>query len=206
MDRNYSTEYEKAVAALGERRPKLLLHVCCAPCASVTLERLCAHFDVTVYYCNQNIWPEGEYERRYEQLPKLIEGLKLPVKLERGEYAPEMFEALARGMENLPEGGSRCELCFRMRLGAAAEKAAAEGYEYFTSSLSVGPMKSVKLINAVGEELAEEYSVKFLPSDFRKKDGYKRSLDISKQLGLYRQNYCGCRFSVRQPEEKENEK
>ena len=197
MDRNYYLEYEKIISALGSAKPSLLLHVCCAPCASVTLERLCPHFEAAAFYCNQNIFPREEYLRRLEQLPKLIKGLGVDVPVIEGQYDPEGFESLVSGMEALPEGGARCRECFRMRLESTAARAASEGFEWFTTSLSVGPMKSVRLINEVGEELAEKYGVRFLPSEFRKRDGYKRSLELSARFGLYRQSYCGCRFSVR---------
>lgn len=174
-----------------------MLHVCCAPCASVVLERLSDYFDITAYYCNPNIYPRSEYDLRAEQLPKLIKGLGLNVKLECGEYAPEKFARNIGTMAALPEGGLRCEICFKMRLGAAASLAKVGDFDYFSTTLSVGPMKNVKLINNVLEELSEEYGIAYLPSDFRKKDGYKRSVELSKMLGLYRQNYCGCEFSIR---------
>ena len=197
-------ERELAEIARREGRPRLLLHSCCAPCSSAVLERLTDWFDLTVFYYNPNIAPEEEFLRRAEEQRRLI--AELPhaheIQFRCGEYESEAFEALARGLEDMPEGGERCTRCFRLRLGKTAALAAREGFDYFTTTLSISPLKDAQRLNAIGGELAEQFGVAYLFSDFKKKNGYKRSCELSVQYELYRQDYCGCRFSQMEREKK----
>lgn len=199
IKRNYQIEMERALARLADegRRPRLLLHSCCAPCSSAVLERLDAAFDLTVFYYNPNIAPEDEFRRRAEEQRRLIE--RIPhigeMNLIVGSYDAERFYALARGLEGAPEGGERCTRCFRLRLERTAQAAREGGFEYFTTTLSISPLKDAQRLNAIGAELSEAYGVKYLFSDFKKKNGYKRSCELSQEYGLYRQDYCGCAFS-----------
>ena len=174
---NYQLEMEKVLRTLDGTRPRLLLHACCAPCSSATLERLAAHFDITVLYYNPNIYPPEEYHRR--ELP----------------YDPQEFYTAVRGLENEPEKGARCTVCYRLRLEQAARYAAAHGFDWYCTTLSISPMKDPVRLNDLGTALGQQYGVAYLPSEFRKKDGYKRSLQLSAEYGLYRQDYCGCVFS-----------
>ena len=185
-------------------KPKLLLHSCCAPCSSAVIERLKPDFDVTVFYYNPNISPKQEYEDRKEELVRLIDemGLSTQVTFLEGAYQPEEFFAMAKGLEDLPEGGERCFRCYEMRLRESAKIAKEQGAEYFATTLTISPLKNAQKLNEIGERLAEEYGVKYLPSDFKKKNGYKRSVELSAQYELYRQNYCGCVFSKLQAEKK----
>ena len=206
MKINYQLAMERELAEITRReeRPRLLLHSCCAPCSSAVLERLTDWFDLTVFYYNPNIAPEEEFLRRAEEQRRLI--AELPhaheILFRCGEYESEAFEALARGLEDVPEGGERCTKCFRLRLGKTAALAAREGFDYFTTTLSISPLKDAQRLNAIGGELAEQFDVAYLFSDFKKKNGYKRSCELSVQYGLYRQDYCGCRFSQMEREKK----
>lgn len=206
MKINYQLAMERELAEIArrERRPRLLLHSCCAPCSSAVLERLTDWFDLTVFYYNPNIAPEEEFLRRVEEQRRLI--AELPhvheIQFRCGEYESEAFEALARGLEDMPEGGERCTRCFRLRLGKTAALAAREGFDYFTTTLSISPLKDAQRLNAIGGELAEQFGVAYLFSDFKKKNGYKRSCELSVQYELYRQDYCGCRFSQMEREKK----
>ena len=206
MKINYQLAMERELAEIARRegRPRLLLHSCCAPCSSAVLERLTDWFDLTVFYYNPNIAPEEEFLRRAEEQRRLI--AELPhaheIQFRCGEYESEAFEALARGLEDMPEGGERCTRCFRLRLGKTAALAAREGFDYFTTTLSISPLKDAQRLNAIGGELAEQFGVSYLFSDFKKKNGYKRSCELSLQYGLYRQDYCGCRFSQMEREKK----
>lgn len=177
------------------RRPRLLLHCCCAPCASYVLEYLAPHFDVTAFYCNPNITRAEEYYKRRDELVRLSAIYGVKVKDEG--YDGELFLDRTRGLENEPERGRRCRICFFLRLGTTAKTAAKEGYDYFATTLTLSPLKDAALINSVGDEMSEIFGVKYLRSDFKKKDGYKRSTELSKIYGLYRQNYCGCVYSER---------
>lgn len=191
---NYQKQMEALIASLEGSRPRLLLHSCCAPCSSAVLEILTAHFDTTVYFYNPNILPAEEYEKRLWWLRFLLEkapfarGVELIVP-DRDEAA---FRAAARGLEDAPEGGVRCTRCFELRLGRTAMAAREGGFDYFCTTLTVSPHKNAPLINAIGARLGEELGVKWLPSDFKKKDGYARSIALSREFGLYRQNWCGC--------------
>lgn len=206
MKINYQLAMERELAEIARRegRPRLLLHSCCAPCSSAVLERLTDWFDLTVFYFNPNIAPEEEFLRRAEEQRRLI--AELPhaheIQFRCGEYESEAFEALARGLEDMPEGGERCTRCFRLRLGKTAALAAREGFDYFTTTLSISPLKDAQRLNAIGGELAEQFGVAYLFSDFKKKNGYKRSCELSVQYELYRQDYCGCRFSQMEREKK----
>ena len=179
--------------------PSLLLHSCCAPCSSYVLEYLSAFFQITVFYFNPNISPREEYEKRVQEQQRLIGEMKLPrpVSFLEGAYHPEDFFTMAKGMEELPEKGERCYHCYRLRLRETAQTAAQNGFDYFCTTLSISPMKNARWINEIGRELEREYQVKWLSSDFKKKEGYKRSIALSQEYGLYRQNYCGCVFSRR---------
>ncbi len=179
-------------------RPRLLLHACCGPCSSAVLEQLRKVFDIGVLYYNPNIWPEQEYRRRGQELVRFlqetagegqVEALELP-------YDPQEFYNAIQGLENEPERGSRCTVCYRLRLEQAAAYAAKNGYDWFCSTLSISPHKDAARLNQIGLELAQKYGVQWLVSDFKKKEGYKRSLTLSQEHHLYRQEYCGCEFSA----------
>lgn len=201
MKINYQRKMEEEIAAFGAgQRPRLLLQCCCAPCSSAVLEVLVPHFDVTIYFYNPNIHPKAEYEKRLAQLPKLFAGAEYgdAVKVLEAPYVPEDFFAAAKGLETEPEGGTRCTECFRLRLRETAKQAKALGFDYFTTTLTVSPHKNAAVLNEIGLSLGEEYGVKFLPSDFKKKEGYKESIRLSKAYDLYRQDYCGCVYSMRE--------
>jgi len=187
--------------------PRLLLHSCCAPCSSYVLEYLTEYFDITVYYYNPNISPMGEYEKRIAEQKRLISEMKFKnsVSFIEGTYNHDEFISLTRGLENLPEGGERCSLCYEMRLEAAAQKAAEINADYFTTTLSVSPYKNTAKLNTIGLKLAMEYGVPYLVSDFKKNNGYKRSIELSTEYGLYRQNFCGCIFSKKRRRNEEDE-
>lgn len=200
---NYQLELDKVINRIKERPagivPKLLIHSCCAPCSSYVLEYLSEYFDITIYYYNPNIYPENEYKRRVMEQEKLIQAmpLKNPVLFIKGEYEPAKYYDMIKGHEKDFEGGDRCEICYRMRLEDAARVAHEGGYEFFTTTLTISPHKNSSKLNKIGEEMASIYGVLFLPSDFKKRNGYKRSIELSKEYGLYRQDYCGCVFSQR---------
>ncbi len=180
------------------KKPVLLLQCCCAPCSSAVLERLREHFTLKLYYYNPNIFPRDEYLLRLSQFEKLLSGTISddPIELLEGPYEPEMFEQAVKGLETEPEGGARCRVCFRMRLEKTAQKAKEIGADYFCTTLTVSPHKDSQVINALGREIGQRIGVPFLPSDFKKREGYKRSTELSSEFGLYRQNYCGCRYSM----------
>lgn len=195
--RNYRIEQEKIIKAFEGNVPRLLLHSCCAPCSSAVLEYLSQHMKITVFYFNPNIFPEEEFLHRIAEQKRLISELpcKNPVDFIEHGWQSERFYAAVKGLENVPEGGERCFECYRLRLEETARLAAEMGFDYFTTTLSVSPYKNADKLNAIGEELAEKYGVKHLPSDFKKRDGYKRSIELSAEYGLYRQDYCGCVYS-----------
>ncbi|MCD7855291.1 MAG: epoxyqueuosine reductase QueH [Clostridiales bacterium] len=186
------------------RLPSLFLHACCAPCSSYCLEYLSRFFDITVFYYNPNIFPEEEYEKRAGEIKRFINEFPAEnkIKLILGDYKPKVFFEAAKGFETVPEGGERCFRCFRLRLSKAAEKAAKLGYEYLTTTLTISPLKNAEKLNEIGEECAENYGIKWLPSDFKKKNGYKRSIELSREYNLYRQNFCGCVYSKRESEQR----
>ena len=198
---NYQKELEKVIERnrrLG-KVPKLLLHVCCAPCSSYCLEYLSLYFDITVYFYNPNISVKEEYDYRLSEEERFIslKEFKYPVKMTESEYRPEDFFKAVKGLEAEPEGGKRCRECFRLRLEATAKKAAELGFDFFTTTLTLSPLKNAALLNEIGAETGERYGVEWLCSDFKKKEGYKRSIELSREYSLYRQNYCGCVFSRR---------
>ena len=178
----------------GEK-PSLLLHACCAPCSSHTLDFLNRRFEITLYFCNPNIAPEEEYDFRLSELKRLVQEMKLDVKIVEETYDPTSFTELAKGLEALPERGERCRKCIAYRLKKAGEKAKELKCDYFTTTLTISPHKDCKFINECGAEISAECGVAYLFSDFKKHDGYKHSIELSRQYNLYRQNYCGCIYS-----------
>lgn len=198
---NYQKKLEEQIKEAGSGK-KLLLHACCAPCSSYVLEYLSEFFDITLLYFNPNISPEAEYRKRIGEVERLLREmpLKSEVGLLEGRYCPEEFFKLAEGLEELPEGGERCFKCYRQRLEEAAKTAKEGGFDYFTTTLSISPHKNAEKLNLIGEELEKEYGVKYLYGDFKKRNGYKRSIELSRIYGLYRQNYCGCIYSRREAE------
>lgn len=198
---NYQKELDKLLAQLEkeERVPSLLLHSCCAPCSSYVLEYLGQYFNITVFYYNPNIFPESEYTKRILEQQTLIGQMrvKYPVSFIAGSYDKDRFYEMAKGLEHVKEGGERCLKCYELRLRESAWIAKSGGFDYFTTTLSISPMKNAARLNEIGLRLQEEYGVNYLISDFKKKNGYKRSIELSKEYGLYRQDYCACEFSVR---------
>lgn len=183
----------------GKTKPSLLLHVCCAPCSSYVIEYLSKFFNITIYYYNPNISPIQEYNFRLEELSRLLKEMKEAENIEvlPCEYDPETFYEIAKGLEMEKEGGERCFKCYRLRLEKTAEAAKEKGFDYFTTTLSISPYKNAEKLNEIGKELSEKYNVPYLFSDFKKKNGYKRSIELSKEYDLYRQDYCGCIYSKR---------
>ena len=198
---NYQKELEKIIDRLSkeEKVPKLLLHSCCAPCSSYVLEYLSDYFEITVFYYNPNIFPENEYTKRILEQQMLIGELecKYPVSFLAGSYDREKFVEMAKGLEHLKEGGERCFKCYELRLLEAARIASEAEFDYFTTTLSISPMKNADKLNEIGNLVGKKYGVAYLQSDFKKKNGYKRSIELSNEYGLYRQDYCGCEFSYR---------
>jgi epoxyqueuosine reductase len=197
-----SVNYQKVLDTelnMLQGTPTLLLHSCCGPCSSYVLEYLSGYFRITVLYYNPNIYPPEEYEKRLGEERRLIGALSTqnPVALLEGEYNPSDFLSAVSGYENGPEGGARCRCCFELRLDKAAIIAKAGGFDYFTTTLSVSPHKNAELLNTLGAAAAGKYGVPYLFSDFKKRGGYKRSIELSADYGLYRQDYCGCEFSLR---------
>ncbi|MBO5197851.1 MAG: epoxyqueuosine reductase QueH [Lachnospiraceae bacterium] len=199
---NFQKELEKELAVIVRegRIPTLLLHSCCAPCSSYCLTYLADYFQITVDYYNPNIYPPEEYQMRVAEQQRLIAELpvKYPVSFVEGAYEPEVFFAAAKGLEQVREGGERCFRCYELRLREAAIRAKEGGFDYFTTTLSISPLKNAAKLNEIGGRLAKEYGVEYLYSDFKKKNGYKRSVELSQEYGLYRQDYCGCVFSKRE--------
>ena len=196
---NYQKELEKIIEENQKKNviPKLLLHACCAPCSSYCLEYLSQYFEIILYYFNPNISLKEEYDYRLEEEKRLISLMefKNPVTIVDSTYNPKEFFDAVKGLENEPEGGKRCAECFKLRLKATAQKAKELNADYFTTTLTISPLKNAELLNTIGEAFAKEYEVAWLYSDFKKKEGYKRSIVLSKKYNLYRQDYCGCVFS-----------
>ena len=203
---NYQKELEKRLQSAVERREsgqaplRLFLHSCCAPCSSYCLEYLCTYFEITVFYYNPNISAEPEYRHRVEEQKRLIaaynaEKRGYPIEIIEGDYEPERFFEIAKGYENCPEGGERCFRCFELRLQETGKRAKTGGYDYFATTLTISPLKNAQKINEIGQALGVRFGVEWLPSDFKKKNGYKRSVELSAEYGLYRQDYCGCAYS-----------
>lgn len=199
--RNYQKEFDRVIEQNQRdgKTPKLLLHVCCAPCSSYCLEYLSKYFEITVYYYNPNISIKEEYEHRLNEEKRLVSQMpfKNPVNVIEGRYEPSEFFEAVKGLEHEPEGGKRCEKCFELRLSSSAELAAKLGFDYFTTTLTISPLKNADLLNTIGAEQAQKHGVSWLYSDFKKREGYKRSIELSREYDLYRQNYCGCVFSKR---------
>lgn len=199
---NYQKELDKVIESLSqqEKIPTLLLHSCCAPCSSYVLEYLSNYFGITVFYYNPNIYPDEEYEMRVREQQRFIRAFpaKHPIDFIEGAYDKERFYEMARGLEAVPEGGQRCFQCYELRLREAGELAKARGFDYFTTTLSISPMKNAEKLNEIGLRLAEELGVSYLCSDFKKRNGYKRSTELSREYGMYRQDYCGCVYSYQE--------
>ena len=215
--RNYQKELDKKLEELQKEGevPTLFLHSCCAPCSSYVLEYLSRYFEITVFYYNPNIYPPSEYEERTSEQERLIrefngeweqESDRHPIHFVAGTYVPDDFYAAAKGLEQEPEGGERCTECFKLRLSEAAREAKAGHFDFFTTTLTISPLKDAERLNRIGEEMGREYGVEFLPSDFKKRNGYKRSTELSREHALYRQNYCGCVFSKSESEARSAER
>ena len=215
--RNYQKELDKILESIRTpedvspdtgKLPRLFLHSCCAPCSSYVLEYLSPYFEITDFFYNPNITGAEEYRYRCEELQRLILKIPLenPVAFVEGSYDPKVFFEAVRGLEKEKEGGRRCAVCFELRLRETARLAAQGGYDYFTTTLSISPLKNAERLNEIGERLAREYGVKYLPSDFKKRGGYQRSIQLSREYDLYRQNYCGCVFSMRDAGKPEGER
>jgi predicted adenine nucleotide alpha hydrolase (AANH) superfamily ATPase len=196
---NYQKELEKEIRKWSELEvcPTILLHSCCAPCSSYCLEYLSKYAKITAFYYNPNITDRAEYEHRVAELKRLIEEMHMENKAKflEGSYDPDAFYCIAKGLEGEPECGRRCIKCYELRLRKTAEEAARGGYDYFTTTLTISPLKDAQILNRLGIKLGEEYGVKYLPSDFKKNGGYQRSIELSRDYNLYRQNYCGCEYS-----------
>ncbi len=207
---NYQKELDKLISNLEKegKVPRLLLHSCCAPCSSYVLEYLSDYFEITVFYYNPNIFPESEYTKRILEQQMLIQDMnvKYPVSFLAGSYERDRFYEIAKGLEHLKEGGDRCFKCYELRLEEAAKIATEGEFDYFTTTLSISPMKNAEKLNEIGNKVGVKYGVSYLQSDFKKKNGYKRSIELSKEFGLYRQDYCGCEFSFRDRQREKKEK
>lgn len=211
--RNFNREMERIIDNPENKGKRLFLHSCCAPCSSAVLERLRTVFHITVFYYNPNISWEDEYKKRVAEQKRLIEwfnaqpdvaaGEAFPIAYVEGDYEPELFFEAAKGLEKEPEGGARCEKCFELRLRRTVDKAVEVGADFVTTTLTISPLKNAPLLNALGERLAVNTGVLWLPSDFKKKNGYKRSVELSAEQGLYRQDYCGCAFSKAERERRD---
>ena len=199
---NYSLKTEQIIEENKREHilPSLLLHACCAPCSSACLEYLNKHFNITIYYYNPNISPKTEFDKRLNEEKRLVSEMPLEnnVDVVEGYYDYNEFLEIAKGLETVPEGGARCFKCYKLRLEKTAKLAKEKDFDYFCTTLSISPLKNSQKINEIGYEVAEEYGVKWLPSDFKKKEGYKRSIELSKEYDLYRQNFCGCVFSKKE--------
>lgn len=201
MKQNYQLQLERIIDMPENKGKRLFLHCCCAPCSSYVLEYLSSSFAITVFYYNPNITETEEYRKRAAEQKRLVDAFNesgrcgYPITFEEGKYQPELFLEAVKGHEEDPEGGERCSICFGLRLKEAAIQAAKGGYDYFTTTLTISPLKDAERLNKIGEAVGKAAGVAFLPSDFKKKNGYKRSIELSKEFDLYRQNYCGCIFS-----------
>lgn len=209
---NYQIELEKIINKPENKGKKLLLHSCCAPCSSYCLMYLRDYFEITVFYYNPNITEDAEYRKRVAEEERFIKELNLipdeafRISYIEGDYDCDDFLLQVKGYENCPEGGDRCKICFEKRLRESAKVAKNGGFDFFTTTLTISPLKNASLLNEIGQKMALEYGVNFLPSDFKKKEGYKKSIELSKEYNLYRQNYCGCIFSKMESEQREQNK
>lgn len=197
---NYDLEMEKQINHLTDKKT-LLLHACCAPCSSAVLERIAKYFDITILYYNPNITDQEEYEKRLQELENFVRKLNLDnIKVMPGRYKPEEFFEISKGLEQEKERGKRCYKCYKLRLEETAKIADQLGFDFFTTTLSISPYKNSKWLNEIGEELNKNYQSTYLYADFKKKNGYKRSIELSKKYNLYRQDYCGCIYSKKERE------
>lgn len=207
---NYQKELEKIILSheKAEEIPTLLLHSCCAPCSSYCLEYLSQYFSIAILYYNPNITDREEYEKRVSEQQRLIRELPAKHKISfiEGEYEPSLFFETVKGYEKIPEGGERCYRCYELRIRECGRLAKEQGFDYFTTTLSISPLKNAQKLNEIGERMSKEFEVNYLYSDFKKKEGYKRSIILSQEYNLYRQNYCGCIFSKKEQEEREKNK
>lgn len=198
---NYQKELDRIIEILQQERqvPKVLLHSCCAPCSSYCLEYLSEYFSITVFYYNPNIYPEEEYRKRVIEQQQFIKRFPAPnpISFIEGEYDPKLFYETVKGLESCREGTQRCFACYRMRLEEAAKIGKQENCDYFTTTLSISPLKNAVKLNEIGGQIALEYDIAYLPSDFKKRNGYQRSIILSKEYQMYRQDYCGCIFSLK---------
>lgn len=196
---NYQKELDKIILNITKSGalPRLMLHSCCAPCSSYVIEYLNPYFNITVLYYNPNISPVEEYEKRKAEQIRFIKEFDSvnPVHICDCDYDGEKYEEAIKGLENEPEGGLRCVKCFYLRLEETAKTAKKLNFDYFCTTLSISPLKNAELLNKIGKNLSEKYDIKYLPSDFKKREGYKRSVELSKKYNLYRQNFCGCVYS-----------
>ena len=201
MQYNYDKVLDKIIDTHVQKGevPTILLHSCCAPCSSYVIERLSNYFDITILYYNPNISPFSEYDKRKKEQIRLINTMKTihPVKIMDCDYDNDIYESEIKGLENEPERGKRCSVCFKLRLEKTAKLAKDNNFDYFCTTLTVSPYKNSNLINAIGKEIEDVYDITYLASDFKKKNGYKRSIELSSEYNLYRQNYCGCKYSKR---------
>lgn len=197
---NYDREMRSVCESFGGEKRRLLLHACCAPCSSACLERLKEYFDITVFFYNPNIAGD-EYYKRKSEIERFLSITGWAKLADCGHDEREYYSAV-KGFENCAEGGERCARCFALRLGRCAEEAKSGGYDYFTTTLTISPLKNAELINKLGREAADAYGARWLPCDFKKRDGYLRSIRLSEEYGLYRQNYCGCTFSLKELEKR----
>lgn len=210
--RNYQKELDKILQDNSKKGQRLLLHSCCAPCSSYVLEYLRKYFRITVFYYNPNISMEAEYRKRVEEQKRLIaqynmlEGQGYNIEVIEGDYEPQIFYDVAKGLEQCPEGGERCFLCYELRLRKTAVLAKEGEYDYFSTTLTISPLKNAQKLNEIGEQLAKELEIQWLVSDFKKKNGYKRSIELSAEYDLYRQDYCGCIYSKQEREQMKREK
>lgn len=208
MKKNHHAETEALIAAhqANGEVPTLILHSCCAPCSSYVLEFLSQYFKITVFYYNPNIYPDEEYFHRVKEQQAFIRRFpaRHPIDFVEGDFDKDSFYAATKGMEHLPEGGARCFSCYELRLRKTAELAQAQNADYFCTTLSISPLKNAEKLNEIGMKLSTEYGIRYLPSDFKKKNGYKRSVEISREYGMYRQDYCGCVFSMRERKNQED--
>ena len=195
MNENYANKLKEIIEKL-DYKPKLLLHSCCAPCSSYVITYLYDYFDITILYYNPNIYPYEEYKKRKDEQIRLISNFK-GVKIIDCDYDNDIYNEVIKGLENEPERGSRCTKCFYLRLDKTGEIAKKNNFEYFGTTLTVSPYKNARLLNEIGEDISKKYDIKWLYSDFKKNDGYKKSIELSKKYDLYRQDYCGCIYSKR---------
>jgi len=205
---NYQLKLENILKENKDKTPKLLLHSCCAPCSSYVLEYLTNYFDITILFYNPNISLEKEYQKRLNEIKKLVKEIPHNNKIEivEGRYEPKEFFDIAKGLEDAKEGGERCFKCYRLREEEAAKYAKENNFDFFTTTLSISPHKNAQKLNEIGEELSKIYEINYLYADFKKKGGYQRSIELSREYDLYRQDFCGCVYSKRDRQLQKNEK